>query len=46
MIDMKPMTMTLLMTLLPLAAAHADGDPARGEARFQAPAPSSLPTFL
>jgi cytochrome c2 len=35
MIDMKPMTITLLMTLLPLAAARADGDPARGEARFQ-----------
>jgi cytochrome c len=35
MIDIKPMTMTLLMTLLPLAAARADGDPARGEARFQ-----------
>ncbi len=32
---MKRMTMTLLMTLLPLAAARADGDPARGEARFQ-----------
>ncbi|THD55969.1 MAG: c-type cytochrome [Bradyrhizobium sp.] len=29
------MTMTVLMTLLPLAAARADGDPARGEARFQ-----------
>ena len=35
MIDMKRMTTTLLMTLLPLAAARADGDPARGEARFQ-----------
>jgi cytochrome c2 len=35
MIDAKPMTMTVLMTLLPLAAARADGDPARGEARFQ-----------
>jgi len=35
MIDTKCMTMTLLMTLLPLAAARADGDPARGEARFQ-----------
>jgi cytochrome c len=35
MIDTKRMTMTLLMTLLPLAAARADGDPARGEARFQ-----------
>jgi cytochrome c2 len=34
MIDTKRMTMTLLMTLLPLAA-RADGDPARGEARFQ-----------
>ena len=35
MIDAKRMTTTLLMTLLPLAAARADGDPARGEARFQ-----------
>jgi cytochrome c len=35
MIDAKRMTLTLLMTLLPLAAARADGDPARGEARFQ-----------
>jgi len=35
MIHAKRMTTTLLMTLLPLAAAHADGDPARGEARFQ-----------
>ena len=35
MIDAKRMTMTVLMTLLPLAAARADGDPARGEARFQ-----------
>jgi len=34
MIDTKRVTMTLLMTLLPLAA-RADGDPARGEARFQ-----------
>jgi cytochrome c len=35
MIDAKRMTMTVLMTLLPLAAARADGDTARGEARFQ-----------
>jgi len=35
MIDAKRMTMTVLMTLLPLAASRADGDPARGEARFQ-----------
>jgi cytochrome c len=35
MIDAKRMTMTVLMTLLPLAAARAGGDPARGEARFQ-----------
>jgi cytochrome c len=31
----KCMTMTLMMTLLPVVAARADGDPARGEARFQ-----------
>jgi cytochrome c len=35
MIDAKHVTIILLMTLLPLAAARADGDPARGEARFQ-----------
>ena len=35
MIDSKHMTMAVLMTLLPLVAARADGDPARGEARFQ-----------
>jgi cytochrome c len=35
MIHAKRMATTLLMTLLPLAAARADGDPARGEARFQ-----------
>ena len=35
MIDATRLTMTVLMTLLPLAAARADGDPARGEARFQ-----------
>ena len=35
MIDAKRLTMTVLMMLLPLAAARADGDPARGEARFQ-----------
>jgi cytochrome c len=35
MIDAKRMTMTLMMTLLPVTAARADGDPARGEARFQ-----------
>ena len=28
-------TMTLLAVLLPAASARADGDPARGEARFQ-----------
>jgi cytochrome c2 len=27
--------MVLVMTLLPVAAARADGDPVRGEARFQ-----------
>jgi cytochrome c len=35
MIHAKRMATTLLMTLLPLAAARAGGDPARGEARFQ-----------
>lgn len=35
MIDAKRMTTTLLVALLPLAAARADGDPVRGEARFQ-----------
>jgi len=35
MIDAKRVTMTLMMTLLPVTAARADGDPARGEARFQ-----------
>ena len=35
MIDPMRVTMTLLITPLLLAAAHADGDPARGEARFQ-----------
>jgi cytochrome c len=35
MIDAKYLTMTVMITLLPVAAARADGDPARGEARFQ-----------
>ena len=35
MIDAKRLTMAVLITLLPLAAARADGDPARGESRFQ-----------
>jgi len=35
MIDMMRMTLTLSITLLLVAAARADGDPARGEARFQ-----------
>lgn len=35
MIDAMRVTMTLMITLLPVAAARADGDPARGEARFQ-----------
>ena len=35
MIDAKRMALTVLMTLLPAAVARADGDPARGEARFQ-----------
>ena len=35
MIDMMRMTLTLSIALLLVAAARADGDPARGEARFQ-----------
>ena len=35
MIDTMRLTMTLLMTPLLVAAARADGDPTRGEARFQ-----------
>jgi cytochrome c len=35
MIDATRVTMVLSITLLLAAAARADGDPARGEARFQ-----------
>jgi cytochrome c len=35
MIDAMRVTVTLSITLLLVAAARADGDPARGEARFQ-----------
>jgi len=35
MIGMIRMTIALFMTLLPFVAARADGDAARGEARFQ-----------
>jgi cytochrome c len=35
MIDAMRVTMASLMTLLLVGAARADGDPARGEARFQ-----------
>jgi cytochrome c len=35
MIDTMRITIMLAMTLLPVAAARADGDPVRGEARFQ-----------
>ena len=35
MIELMPVTMIVIITLLPVAAARADGDPARGEARFQ-----------
>jgi cytochrome c len=35
MIGMIRMTIALFMTLLPFVAARADGDVARGEARFQ-----------
>jgi cytochrome c len=35
MIDPMRVTMMVMITLLPVAAARADGDPARGEARFQ-----------
>ena len=33
--DAIRLTMALLITLLPVTAVRADGDPARGEARFQ-----------
>jgi len=35
MIDAKCVTMASLMTLLLVASARADGDPTRGEVRFQ-----------
>ncbi len=35
MIDAMRVTMTLVVTLLSVAAARADGDPVRGKARFQ-----------
>lgn len=35
MIDPMRVTMIVMITLLPVAAARADGDPVRGEARFQ-----------
>jgi cytochrome c len=35
MIDAVRVTAALVMTLLPAGAAHADGDAARGEAKFQ-----------
>ena len=35
MIETKRATMVLVMTLLTVAAARADGDPVRGETRFQ-----------
>ena len=35
MIEPMRVTMIVMITLLPVAAARADGDPARGEARFQ-----------
>jgi cytochrome c2 len=35
MIDTMRATMLLILTLLPVGAARADGDPVRGEARFQ-----------
>jgi cytochrome c len=35
MIDMKCATVLLILTLLPVGLARADGDPVRGEARFQ-----------
>jgi cytochrome c2 len=35
MIGTKRATMVLIMTLLPIGAARADGDPVRGETRFQ-----------
>jgi len=35
MIDAVRVTLALLMTLPPVGAACADGDPVRGEARFQ-----------
>jgi cytochrome c len=35
MIDTMRATVVLILTLLPVGAARADGDPVRGEARFQ-----------
>ena len=35
MIETMRATMILVMTLLPVGVARADGDPVRGEARFQ-----------
>jgi len=35
MIDTMRATLLLVMTLLPVGLARADGDPVRGEARFQ-----------
>lgn len=35
MIDMKCATVVLILTLLPVGLVRADGDPVRGEARFQ-----------
>ena len=35
MIDTMRATVVLILTLLPIGAARADGDPVRGEARFQ-----------
>ncbi|WP_213740317.1 c-type cytochrome [Bradyrhizobium sp. dw_411] len=35
MIDTMRAAMVLILTLLPVGAARGDGDPARGEARFQ-----------
>jgi cytochrome c len=35
MIEPMRVTMIVMLTLVPLASSRADGDPARGEARFQ-----------
>jgi cytochrome c len=35
MIDMKCAAVLLILTLVPVGVARADGDPVRGEARFQ-----------